>query len=68
MKDLTKYFVNQFKEDKDWEKKQRNKHIDLTILNIVVKLKKLKNYFNLNHLDHLNMYMTLIEDVIHYIK
>ena len=29
MKDLTKYFVNQFKEDKEWEKKQRNKHIDL---------------------------------------
>ena len=29
MKDLTKYFVNQFKEHKEWEKKQRNKHINM---------------------------------------
>jgi len=29
MKDLTKYFVNQFKKDKEWEKKQRNKHINM---------------------------------------
>ena len=28
MNDLTKYFVNQFKKDKEWEKKQKSKHID----------------------------------------
>ena len=29
MTDLTKYFVNQFKKDKEWKRKQKSKHIDL---------------------------------------
>jgi hypothetical protein len=29
MTDLTKYFINQFKEDKEWEKKQKSKYTEL---------------------------------------
>lgn len=29
MSDLIKYFVNQFKEDKEWEKRQKSRHIQL---------------------------------------